>query len=412
MGGGAGTAVCFESGGVGAGEGVKGGVREGDRITAGDVDVVTCGTCGVMSGTAAILHVPLAEHGSFERVKGISLNGVPGYVGPCPNERLGLADLIVYGTAHGSAGYGGGHLFRDLVEGSVIEVIAETTGGMVETTITLEEIPLARMITTRSAFKNYLAMVNRMPTTVQTIFSGRGLSGPLSEATVSGCGEINPLENDPGLAAIRAGTKLLLNGAPGGVMGEGTRSSSQKPNIAAFADMNGMNSVYMGGFVTSAGPECWTSVAVPIPVLDEAQIAGIRVLDEEIFLPIADINDRLPFAGSSYGRVWQGTDPAVTPDISSCIECDPCIARARCPGGAIAAGREIDRDRCYNCGTCASVCPGGVYRSSLGSISVEGREVPITLRQSDRARALALCRDLKERILDGRFALLEISGYL
>ena len=36
-------------------------IREGAELSAADVDVVTTGTTGVMSGTAAILSVPVAE---------------------------------------------------------------------------------------------------------------------------------------------------------------------------------------------------------------------------------------------------------------------------------------------------------------------------------------------------------------
>ncbi|MCK4270682.1 MAG: methanogenesis marker 16 metalloprotein, partial [Methanogenium sp.] len=97
-------------------------IREGERVTAESVDVVTCGTCGIMSGTTAILTVPVAPAGSFSRADKISLNGVPCFPGPCPNERLGLVDLVVYGTASADRRYGGGHLFRDIVEGKDILV--------------------------------------------------------------------------------------------------------------------------------------------------------------------------------------------------------------------------------------------------------------------------------------------------
>ncbi len=64
-----------------------------------DVDVVTTGTCGIMSGTAAIFHLDIFEPGIFKRAKNIYLNGVPGFTGPCPNEWLGSIDTIVYGTS-------------------------------------------------------------------------------------------------------------------------------------------------------------------------------------------------------------------------------------------------------------------------------------------------------------------------
>ena len=65
-----------------------------------EVDVVTCGTCGVMSGTAAILNFVVSDPGVFIRANEVYLNGVPAYAGPCPNEWLGSVDVILHGTTH------------------------------------------------------------------------------------------------------------------------------------------------------------------------------------------------------------------------------------------------------------------------------------------------------------------------
>ncbi|MHC1579801.1 MAG: homocysteine biosynthesis protein, partial [Candidatus Alkanophagales archaeon] len=89
-------------------------VRGGEDVRFEDVDIVTAATCGVMSGTFAILSFRVAEPNTFERASRVFLNGVPAFVGPCPNERLGIVDVMVYGTAHRDRKYGGGHLFRDL----------------------------------------------------------------------------------------------------------------------------------------------------------------------------------------------------------------------------------------------------------------------------------------------------------
>ena len=86
-------------------------VRDGQMITARDVDVVTTGTIGVMSGTMAVMMVPVAEKCSFEKADSIWLNGAPAQPGPCPNERLGVVDLVIHGTSHADDRYGGGHLF-------------------------------------------------------------------------------------------------------------------------------------------------------------------------------------------------------------------------------------------------------------------------------------------------------------
>jgi ferredoxin len=58
-----------------------------------------------------------------------------------------------------------------------------------------------------------------------------------------------------------------------------------------------------------------------------------------------------------------------------------------------------------NCGTCVRECPGNAFSANLGLLPVGTRKVPITLRQSDRARALLLCEHLKSLILDRKFSL-------
>ncbi len=383
----------------------KGLVREGQTLSAADVDVVTTGTCGVVSGTAAILSVPVAPPGSFERAEKVWLNGVPCFPGPCPNERLGLVDLIVSGTAHAGMDYGGGHLLRDIIAGNPVEVVVEARDQTFEATVTLGDLPFARMFTTRSAFKNYTAFVNRRSTTVATIFSVRGLAGPCREVSVSGCGEINPLQNDPARLSILTGSPILLNGAAGIVVGEGTRSSPERPNLSVSADIAGMQPQYLGGFRTSASPECFISIAAPIPVLDDRQIAMLSVLDEEISLPIADINDRAVLGEGTYGEVWQKTDMCVQYYPDWCEDCSVCVAGETCPTGAFSKGKGIDRSRCLDCGTCLSVCPGSAFEGDYGALRIRGRKIPITLRQSSRRRAEEICSDLKEQILEGRFLL-------
>lgn len=380
-------------------------IAEGETITAADVDVVTTGTFGVMSGTLAVLHLPVTAPGTFRQAEKVWLNGVPAVPGPCPNEGLGSVDLVVYGTAHASAAYGGGHLFRDIVAGKEITVDVESSHLRFSRSVTLAGMGHARLITTRSAFRNYLAVINTKPDTVQSIFSVTGLTGPYTEASVSGCGDINPIQNDPDLRVIGVGTRLLLNGGIGYVMGQGTRSSREKPNIAAYGDMHAMNPEMMGGFVTSLGPECNSSVAIPIPVLDDTVFARLRITNNRIPLPVADVRDRIPFATASYADVWDSTDSVISYSPGACIHCETCPAAQVCPTGAITLPAGINPQLCVNCGTCVRECPGGAFSGNLGVLTAGTAKVPITLRQSDRARALRLCTHLKDLILDRKFSL-------
>ena len=146
-------------------------LRNEELATAESVDVVTCATCAIMSGTAAILSIPIAERNEFERADKVWLNGIPAFPGPCPNERLGIVDVFVYGTARANHEYGGGHLFREIVEGKQIEVIVKTGDRIIERKISNKDLQFARMITTRSSFKNYMAFVNPEEGEVGSIFS-------------------------------------------------------------------------------------------------------------------------------------------------------------------------------------------------------------------------------------------------
>ena len=381
-------------------------VRKGDIPTAEEVDIVTTGTFGCMSGTLAVMTVPVAKPGAFIRADSVTLNGVPTFPGPCTNERLGTVDLIVYGNAMASETYGGGHLFRDFVDGKEVEVVAQAGGNTFENDVYVEDLSSARIVTTRSCFRNYSAFVNRGPEPVSTIFSVLPFEGNMSAASVSGCGEINPVENDPSLNHIRPGTPVLLNGAPGIVMGDGTRSTPERRSLAVCAELSAMDGEEMGGFVTSHGPECLTSVALPLPVLTQDDITCLSVTDDQVPLPVAEITDRVPFSSATYADVWQGTDRTVQVDPLRCLFCGECPAAEACPTRAIMMGGGIMHSRCVSCGTCVRTCVNGVYTMCAGALHLgdeRGGSVPIVLRQSDRSRAEELCERLKNDLITGEF---------
>jgi putative methanogenesis marker 16 metalloprotein len=393
-------------------------VKGGEDLTLKDVDVVTTATRAIMSGTYAVLSFPLTEPCSFIRAESAWINGVPATVGPCPNERLGIIDLMVFGTSHSKEkpNYGGGHLFRDLVEGKDITVKVEAEGGKSFTkTIKLEDIPYARIFSTRNAFKNYVAFVNPRTVPLSTIFSALNFPPNLACATVSGCGQLNPIKNDPNLETIGVGTRVLINEAQGFVVGTGTRSMTYRPNLMGLADMHHMNPEYMGGFMTSAGPECIGSWAVPIPVLNESILENVKKLDRDIKLPIMDVNLRQTICKTSYDDVWGETDLETKVDPSKCIACESCTVEPVCPTKAITFDTvrvKRDKKRCFNCGLCISLCTGGAFKGRLGTIDFDGSKIPIVLRQSDRSRAIKLAEKLKKQLLDGSFKMTQMVDHL
>jgi len=393
-------------------------VEAGEKSRLSEVDVVTTATRAVMSGTYAVLSFPVAGPSSFLRARRVWINGIATQVGPCPNENLGILDLIVLGTAHSRdrQNYGGGHLFRDLVERKAVHVEVETDDGRsLQAEVGLDEMPHARLFASRHAFKNYSAFVNAGSEPVNTIFHSRGFASHCREATFSGCGQINPLKNDPLLESMGMGTRILMNGAEGFVLGTGTRSSKERPNLSGFADMHQMDAEQMGGFVTSAGPECICSWAVPIPVISKTILAEIARPDRGIVLPVNDVNSRTVIGQADYGDVWTDVDNDVEFEPQKCTGCKACLVEEACPMRAVS--READRVRrnetlCFHCGLCATVCPSAVFSCRLGAIQLKtasgsARTIPVVLRQSDRLRALLLAEDLKSRIINGFFRLAE-----
>jgi putative methanogenesis marker 16 metalloprotein len=324
--------------------------------------------------------------------------------------------MVIFGTAHSRdrPDYGGGHLFRDLVDGKTIQVEVQTDeGGLLRAEVGLEDMPQARMFGSRHAFKNYSAFVNPGDQPVRTIFHARGFEPHCQGATFSGCGQINPLKNDPLLETIGIGTRILLNGAEGYVLGTGTRSSQDKPNLSGFADMHQMTAEYMGGFVTGLGPECICSLAVPIPVISSTILKEIARGDREIALPVNDINTRTVIGQADYGDVREAVDLQVEFDSGLCRGCKKCLVERACPMRAVRYDQEVrvavrDQSLCFHCGLCVTECPNSAFRCRLGALRMKTssgslRSVPVVLRQSDRLRALKLSEELKRRILGGSF---------
>ncbi len=381
---------------------LKARIRNGEKITTDDVDVVTCGTFGVMSGTSAVLAFQAADPGTFRQAVSMTLNGIPAFIGPCPNESNGHVDCMMYGTSHAEndPSYGGGHLFSDLVAGRPVTAEIITDTGTIHRPVSLDDMSSARLIITRGAFRNYMGFVNRSGEEISTIFSTFPMKPDMQSASVSGCGEINPLENDPALRYHIPGAAVLVNGGPALILGCGTRSSPQKPNLSLSADMQRMDPDMMGGFVTALGAECLTSVGTAIPVLDDETLDALRVLDEEIPLQVANIQNRTPFTAATYADVWQNTDRRVRVDTSRCTDdCIECAADL-CPVAAIRPDLTISK-ACMGCLTCVTVCTNQVFSANAGTLHIQDADIPIGLRQSDRVRGERAAALVRDRISSG-----------
>ena len=387
-------------------------IKKGDAPSFDEVDVVTAGTCGVMSGTAAILNFIVSPPGEFIRAREVYLNGIPANAGPCPNEWLGAIDVILHGTTHSidNPNYGGGFLLKEILEGKEIDVHVESVEGKtIENTITLDDIGRGQIIGTRMAFKNYTAFVNTFSNPINSIFSAIPLEGNLAGLTFSGCGDLNPLQNDKPHNVIKEGTKFLLNGAVGYILGDGTRSSPEKPNLMLTADYKQMDPYYIGGYKTGQGGEVYDTVAIPIPVINEEVYNNLLITDEDVKLPVAEIKGRhLPLGETDYEKLWKDYDLRPQYNRSKCLNCDECTIEGICPTNAF-KNQNLNQTLCFGCGLCAHYCKHDAFDMNTGDVDLdikgENVNVPIICRQSDRLRGNKLSLKLKKLIESNEFKL-------
>ncbi|MHA1786228.1 MAG: methanogenesis marker 16 metalloprotein [Candidatus Helarchaeota archaeon] len=387
-------------------------VESGETFTFDDIDVVTTASRGLMSGTTAILSFKVSEPRLFRKAVEISLNDIRCHVGPCPNEYLGRVDLFAFGTDKSKKRphlYGGGNLFRDIVEGKEIRIQTLTVEGkLIESVITIDEMDFARMFCVRAAFRNYNSFINPSNEPVKSIFTVTPMQPNCQELSFCGTGALNPLENDPLLEIIGVGTPILMNDALGFIIDHGTRSSKERPNLMSLADMKEMDPFYMGGFKTSVGPEPINTWAIAIPILNEKIFNNLKFSDKDAPLNITDIVGRDKLAKISYADVWH-KNYYVMFNHQKCPPCElqPCPIEDLCPTSCFSVIYGIDKNRCFNCGTCVMNCPEKAFECDLGSVTYEGKEIPIRLRQSDRYGALKLAERLKNKILNDDFPINE-----
>ena len=392
-------------------------ISNGKNVKFEDVDVVTTATKGLMSGIMGVFSFRLAPPKTLRKFTEISINGIPAFPGPCPNEYLGIVDLLIYGTAQSKnrESYCGGSLFRELVEGKTIEIVGKSSEGeTILREMTLDDMQFAKLMGTRQAIKNYNAMINCESYKVDTIFSCLPFEANKSEITFSGCGALNPFQNDPEFETFGVGSPILVNGSIGYLISPGTRNYIEKPNMMTIARMNDMKPEYMGAFRTSYGLEPICSIAAPIPILNESIFNNLVKSDKNVKLTILSLVGREKVGEISYGDVWDNNF-LMKFDPKACKNCEKCKLINICPTNAFIIENKIvsaiDRSRCFNCGTCVRLCPDA-FKLNLKSINFEGHDIPIVLRQSDRYGAILLAEELKSMILKGEFPLREPTGRL
>jgi L-aspartate semialdehyde sulfurtransferase len=223
-------------------------MESGLDLAALDVDVVTMAFHSSMAKTAAMVVVPVTGRGVFTRAEKIYLNGVPGYPGPAPNERLGVVDTLVFadeGCDHAEDPHKAARLFTELLNNAEIQVeCISVEGGTYKSSFLLQSLQYARMITYNTSI-------------------------PLSRTNDGG----DAIGANEHLGTIRVGSKVLLNKAPGIVIGCGTRGCSA--TLSLSAEMFEMDPGCLGEISGDLGPPIAHSVALAIPVVNAAVLQGV-----------------------------------------------------------------------------------------------------------------------------------------
>ena len=216
-----------------------------ERVQSGlgsfDLDVAVFAFGASMHGVAGMMLVPVTGCGVFTRAESITLNKVPAHPGPAPNERLGVvdsqmfADQTVEGLPDGPVPPGA-QVLLDVLDNRNIHVeCCSTAGEIFHNSFRKDQIDFARMVSYNTFLPERLNL------------------GPDGRPPAH-------------LAMIRAGSTIFLNRAAGVVIGSGTRSRPGKASLSLSADMFQMDP----RSIERGERGVLMSVAIPIPVLDDA----------------------------------------------------------------------------------------------------------------------------------------------
>ena len=264
--------------------------KDGNKVAARDIDVVTTGTFGPMCSSGAFLNFGHSDPPiKFEH---LWLNDVHAYHGnaavDCYIGVTRMADVQ-------PLGYGGGHIIEDLVSGKPVRLkgTSYTTDcyplSEVDTTVTLDDINQAILCNPRNAYQRYVCAVNSTEKTLYT-YMGKLLPN-LGNAHYSGSGCLNPLCNDPDYETIGIGTRIFLGGGIGYVMGEGTQHNPTKGYGTLFlkGDLKTMTPKYLRGvYYEKYGSSMFVGVGVPIPILNENLARKTGIKDEDLITDVVD----------------------------------------------------------------------------------------------------------------------------
>jgi uncharacterized protein (DUF39 family) len=277
-----------------------------------EVDVVTTATFGPMCSSGAFLNFGHSEPPI--KMEKLWLNNVEAYLGTA------AVDCYIGATKTGitkGLEYGGGHVIEDLVAGKEIELKTVGYGTQcyprktLETTFAIHDLNQAILVNPRNCYQRYNAATN---STDETLHTYMGVLLPrYGNVNYAGCGELNPLINDPTYRTMGIGTRIFLGGGIGYIIGEGTQHNPKSGfgTLMVKGDLKKMKAEYLAGATfQNYGVTLYVGIGIAIPMLDEESVRKTAIKDEEIFAKILDYGvqsrDRPALREVSYAELISG----------------------------------------------------------------------------------------------------------
>lgn len=262
----------------------------GLEVAAKEVDIVTSGTFGAMCSSGVFLNFGHSDPPI--KMTRCWLNDVPVYKGlAAVDGYLGASSM----SETKGFDYGGGHVIEDLVSGREVVLRAESYGTdcyprrHIETMITIDDLNQAVLVNPRNCYQKYDAATNSSDRVLYT-YMGTLLPN-YGNITFSGAGQLNPLCKDPNYETIGFGTRILLGGGVGYIIGEGTQHNptSGFGTLMVKGDLKQMSSRYLrGASFHRYGTTLYVGIGIPIPIINMRVARTAALKDDEIYVDIRD----------------------------------------------------------------------------------------------------------------------------
>ncbi len=384
----------------------------GPDEAAEEVDVVTTGTFGAMCSSGVWLNFGHSEP-PLKMTK-VWLNDVEAYTG------VAAVDAYIGATQPSvSRGieYGGAHVIEDLLRKKHIYLKAESYGTdcyprkELLTEVSLDELNQATMCNPRNGYQRYVVATNSTNKDLYT-YLGKLLAN-FDNATFSGAGELSPIMNDPNYRTIGIGTKIVLGGAQGYIIGSGTQHSPQTGfgTLMVKGNLKDMDPYFVkASTFEKYGCSLYVGIGVPIPILNTEMAKSTGISDRDIITNVLDygipsrkrpILRKVSYEELKSGKIEINGQEVRTSPISSFstarkiaeilkdqiklgnfyltqpvellptnegfnpLVCKKLVQysfssriKSTFPGKS---DIYINEEQCVNCGLCLSYCPSGVY---------------------------------------------------